>query len=216
MAMRATVIASLLVCVLMVCSCGLFDGYNLLRCRFRTEGTQDFVMAGIPLDSLEYLSSSQLVDALATWQSGSFPMDFTPNVGISNPNESTFSGMPLPAELTRFDFDLYLDGSEEGSGDTTWVFSGGLGAPLTVPEGGETVILPLDISLDAFALLAELGPMKVIDLALAIGGIDSDLRDPQHLGRVYIHAVPELDTPLGPITYSGGVDINLEWTDGSD
>ena len=208
-------IAGLLTVSLLGSACGLSDAFNLLRCTFRTDGTEAFVMAGIPLDSLESLSPAQLAAALAYWEDGSFPMDFTLNIGIQNPNESTSSGTPIPAELTRFDFDLYLDTSDEGTGDTSWVFSGGLGAPLEVPEGGETVILPLDISLDALVLLEELGPLAVIDLALAIGGIDSGIRDPQHLGRLYVQAVPEFDTPVGPITYPGKVTINLDWTDGS-
>jgi len=216
MSMRTVFVVSAALVLALACSCGLSDAYNLLRCRFRTEGTQDFVMAGIPLDSLDSLTPQQLAEALAAWGSGSFPMDFTLNVGIQNPNEGSSSGPSIPAELTSFDFDLYLDGSDGGSGDTSWVFSGGLGAPLVVPEGGETEILPLDISLDAFALLEELGPEAVIDLALAIGGIDSGIRDSEHLGRIYIQADPEFDTPLGPITYPGGVTINLDWTDGSD
>jgi hypothetical protein len=199
--------------MLTACSCGLSDGYDLLRCSFRTEGTEDFVMAGIPLDSLGSLSAGQLAGALAVWQGGSFPVDFTLNVGIRNPNETTSSGVPIPAELTCFDFDLYMDTSEEGTTDTSWVFSGSLGEPLTVPEGGETEVLPLEISLDAFVLLEQLGPLRVIDLALAVGGIDSDIRDPQHLGRLWIQAVPEFETPLGPITYPGTVSINLDWTD---
>ena len=199
---------------MLVCSCGLSDAYNLLRCSFRSEGTEEFVMAGIPLDSLESLSTGQLAEALAVWGSGSFPVDFTLNIGIRNPNESTSSGVPVPADLTRFDFDLYMDTSEEGTVDTSWVFSGSLEEPLTVPEGGETEVLPLQISLDAFALLEQLGPLTVIDLALAVGGIDSDIRDPQHLGRLWVQAVPEFETPLGSITYPGEVSINLDWTDG--
>jgi hypothetical protein len=214
--MRAVSVVAAALVLALVCSCGLSDAYNLLRCSFRVEATEDFVMAGIPLDGLDSLSGEQLVTALSCWENGSFPVDFTLEVGIRNPNEGSSSGPSIPAELTRFDFDLYLDTSGDGSVDTTRVLSGGLGAPLVVPEGGETEILPLELSLDAFALLSELGPMAVIDLALAIGGIDSDLRDPLHLGRVYVRAVPEFDTPLGEITYPTAVTINLDWTDGSD
>ncbi|MBD3370002.1 hypothetical protein GF402_06540 [Candidatus Fermentibacteria bacterium] len=199
--------------LLALCSCDVTDPFTLLRCEFRVESTKDFYLAGVSLDSLESLSSSQVAQVLAAWAEGECPMDFTLNVGIRNPNDSSSAGMDIPATLTDFGWDLYLDTSDDGDFDTTWVCSGSLGSPFEVPEGGETVILPLDVAFDAFALLGSLDPMFVIDLALAIGGIDSDIRDPQHLGRLYIKTLPEFDTPLGPITYPSELLINLDWAD---
>jgi hypothetical protein len=203
------VIAALLI----VCSCDVTDPFTLLRCEFRVDSTEDFLLAGVPLDSLESLTPSQIAQVLEAWAAGECPMDFTLNVGIRNPNDSSSAGMEIPATLTDFAWDLYLDTSEDADFDTTWVCSGSLGSPFEVPDGGETVVLPLDVAFDAFALLGSLDPMFIIDLALAIGGIDSDIRDPQHLGRLYIKTLPEFDTPLGEITYPAELLINLDWID---
>jgi hypothetical protein len=93
------------------------------------------------------------------------------------------------------------------------VASGALNQSFEVPASGETVVLPLEISFDAFAMLEELGALAFIDLALAIGGIDSGIRDPEHLGRILVIAEPTLDTPVGPFTYPGSLFINLDWVD---
>ena len=194
-------------------ACSPDDPFTLLRCQFRIENTEDFVVAGIQLDSLENLSAAQIAEVVSTWASGSCPVDFTLNVGIYNPNDGSTGPDIIPATLTSLVWDLYLDGDSGDSFDTTWVASGVMSEALEVPGSGETVILPLDISFDAFAVMGEMGPLDFIDLALAIGGIDSGLRDSDHLGRVLLMAVPTVTTPFGPMTYSGSLCINLDWVD---
>lgn len=194
-------------------ACSLDDPLTLLRCQFRIENTEDFYLTGIQLDSLENLSVTQIAEVVSIWISGSCPVEFTLNVGIFNPNDGSSGPDIIPATLTSLVWDLYLDGDSGDSFDTTWVASGVMSEALEVPGSGETVILPLDISLDAFAVMGEMDPLDFIDLALAIGGIDSDLRDDDHLGRVLVIAVPTVTTPFGPITYSGSLCINLDWVD---
>ena len=197
--------------VLMTVSCSPTDPLTLLRCRFRIENTEDFSVTGIQLDNLEELSVSQIADVVAVWSSGSCPVEFTLNVGIFNPNDGSTGPDIIPAHLTSLEWDLYLD-SEEGTGfDTTWVASGLMADTLEVPETGETVILPLEIGFDAVALMGEIGVMNFIDLALAVGGVDSDLRDEDHLGRVLMVALPTLSTPFGEISYPGTLNIGLDW-----
>ncbi len=197
----------------LLAACSPSDPFTLLRCQFRIENTEDFFVAGIQLDSLENLSPAQIASVIATWTSGSCPVDFTLNVGIFNPNDGSTGPDIIPATLTSLVWDLYLDGDSGESFDTTWVASGVMSEVLEVPGSGETVILPLDISIDAFVVMGEMGPLDFIDLALAIGGIDSGLRDSDHLGRVLVMAVPTITTPFGPMTYSGSLCINLDWVD---
>ena len=197
--------------LLMTVSCSPTDPLTLLRCRFRIDNTEDFSVTGIQLDSLEELSASQLASVVAVWSSGSCPVEFTLNVGIFNPNDGATGPDIIPAHLTSLEWDLYLD-SESGTGfDTTWVASGTMTDTLEVPETGETVILPLDIGFDAVALMGEIGVMNFIDLALAVGGIDSDLRDEDHLGRVLMVALPTVSTPFGDMSYPGTLNIGLDW-----
>ncbi len=209
--MRLLVLPSLVAAVILGLACSVTDPFTLLGCEFRIENTEEFVIAGIHLDSLESLTPLQIAEVVAAWSQGNCPVDFTLNVGIFNPNDGSGSSTVIPVTLTSFIWDLYLDGDSGTPFDTSWVASGELNVPFEVPESGETVILPLEISFDAFVLLEELGPLAFIDLALAIGGIDSGIRDAEHLGRILVIAEPTLSTPFGPYTYPGSLFINLDW-----
>jgi len=206
-------IIAVLAGILLVTSCNPTDPLTLLGCQFRIESTEDFVVAGIQLDSLENLTPGQVLEVISLWSQGSCPVDFELNVGIFNPNDGSGGTTVIPVSLSSFLWDLYLDGDSGEAFDTTWVASGAMMEPFEVPGSGETVILPLDISFDALVVLGELGPVAFIELALAIGGIDSGLRDPEHLGRVLVVAEPTLSTPFGPYTYPGSLYINLDWVD---
>lgn len=210
--MRRSIIVSgfLLISVLLM-ACSTTDPLTLLRCQFRIENTEDFFLTGIQLDSLENLSVAQIAEVVAVWSSGSCPVDFTLNIGIHNPNNGSTGPDIIPVTLTSLVWDLYLDGDSGISFDTTWVASGTMTEPLEVPGSQETVLLPLDISFDAFALMSEVGVLDFIDLALAIGGIDSDLRTGDHIGRMLVTAVPTISTPFGEMVYSGSLNISLDW-----
>jgi hypothetical protein len=197
--------------VLLVAGCSPTDPFTLLRCRFRVESTEEFYVTGIQLDNLESLTPAQIAEVIAIWSSGSLPVDFTLNIGIYNPNDGYTAPDIIPATLTGFAWDLFVDSESGSTLDTTWVASGELAQPLEVPGSGETVVLPLDISFDAVALLGEMGTLEFIDLALAIGGIDSGLRDEDHLGRLLVIAEPTVTTAFGEMTYPGSLSINLDW-----
>ena len=211
--MRLLSVITLALALLLGLACNLTDPLTLLGCQFRIDGTEDFSVTGIELDNLGSLDPFQVAEVVATWASGSCPVDFTLNVGIFNPNDGSSGSTIIPVELSSFIWELYLDTESGINFDTTWVASGALNQPFEVPAGGESVSLPLEISFDAFVLLEQLGPLEFIDLALAVGGIDSGIRDPEHLGRVLVIAEPTLSTPIGDYTYPGRLYINLDRLD---
>ncbi len=187
---------------------------SLLGCRFRIEGTEDFSACGVQLDQLDSLSVAQLAQVASYWAAGEFPVDFTLNVGIRNPNTGTGDTLETTATMVSMGWDLYLDGSAGSGFDTTWVLSGQTGENISVPGTGETVVLPLDIGFDAFATMEGLMDLpSLIGLMLAIGGVASDQRDDDHLGRLLLHADPSFETPFGDITYPGGLWVGLDWVD---
>jgi hypothetical protein len=210
---KSLILSCTLLFGLLLTSCSIDDPFTLLRCQYRIEDTEAFSVTGIQLDSLSSLSVLQIAEVVAVWSTGSCPVDFTLNIGIFNPNDGSSGPDIIPITLTSLVWDLYLDGDSGTSFDTTWVASGTMNQPLEVPGSGETVLLPLDISFDAVSLMSELGALNFIDLALAIGGIDSHLRDGDHLGRILVTALPTVSTPLGPISYTGALNINLDWVD---
>ena len=212
--MRKSIILScFLVISVFLTACSPDDPLTLLRCQFRIEDTEDFVVTGIQLDNLSSLSVAQIAEVLAVWGSGSCPVDFTLNIGIHNPNNGSTGPDIIPVTLSSLVWDLYLDRDSGIAFDTTWVASGTMSQPLEIPGADETVLLPLDISFDAVSLMSEIGALEFIDLALAIGGIDSDLRDGDHIGRMLVAAVPTISTPLGQMSYSGSLNISLDWAD---
>ncbi|MBN1433409.1 hypothetical protein JW921_01530 [Candidatus Fermentibacterales bacterium] len=199
--------------LLLLPSCNPMDPLELLDCSFRVEGTEDFSVAGIVLDELEELTPGQIADFMSYWLSGSCPVSFTLDIGVTNPNDGSGGTGSFPATLSSFEWDLYLD-TDSGSGfDTTLVVSGSLAEPWTIPGDGETHVLAIGIGFDAFDLASILEPMEFIDLALAIGGIESDLRDADHLGRLLLRADVAVDTPIGPLSYPGSLWIGLDWVD---
>lgn len=210
---RSFILSGFLVVIVLLVACSPTDPLTLLRCQFRIENTEDFFVTGIQLDNLESLSVAQVAEVVAVWSSGSCPVDFTLNIGIYNPNNGSTGPDIIPVTLTSLAWDLYLDGDSGIAFDTTWVASGTMTGPLEIPGSQETVLLPLDISFDAFTFMSEIGVLNLIDLALAIGGIDSDLRDGDHIGRMLVTAVPSISTPFGEMTYSGALNISLDWVD---
>lgn len=210
---RTFILSGILVVSFMLTACSPTDPFTLLNCQFRLENTEDFFITGIQLDSLETLSVVQIAEVVAVWSTGSCPVDFTLNIGIFNPNNGSTGPDIIPVTLSSLVWDLYLDGESGVAFDTTWVASGTMTGPLEIPGANETVLLPLDISFDAFAFMSEIGVLNFIDLALAIGGIDSGLRDEDHLGRMLVTAVPTISTPFGDMTYSGALNVSLDWVD---
>jgi hypothetical protein len=186
----------------------------LFNCSFRVESTADFTVAGVQLDDLESLTFEQMAQVVAYWANGDCPVDFTLNIGIRNPNTGSGDTLETTATMVSFAWDLYLDTDSGDDFDTTWVVSGETLENLEVPGTGETVILPLGVSFDAFTILeGVLDVPELVTLMLAIGGVDSGQRDDEHLGRLIVHAEPSFETPIGDIEYPGGLWVGLDWED---
>ena len=211
---RITIAAMVTGAVLLSVACNPAAILALFNCTFRVENTADFTVAGVQLDDLGSLSLEQMAQVVAYWAGGDCPVDFTLNIGIRNPNTGSGDTLETTATMVSLAWDLYLD-TDSGDGfDTTWVVSGETLENLQVPGSGETVILPLGISFDAFTILdGVLDVPQLVTLMLAIGGVDSGLRDSDHLGRLLLHAEPTFETPLGDIEYPGGLWVGLDWVD---
>jgi len=179
---------------------------------FRLEGTAQFIVCGIDLDSLDSLTPVQLSGVLAAWETGQVPVDFTLDVGVRNPNDGITGPLLSLAQIVDFPWDLYVDQSSGSGFDTAWVASGEILDPVDVPGDSETVIVPVAVSFDAVQVLDALGPLGFVDLVLAVGGIDGDTRDEDHLGRLLLRAEPSVDTPFGTMEYPGGIWVWLDWS----
>lgn len=200
--------------VLLATGCDATGPMALLWARFRVENTESVSICGIPVDELETLSVEQAATVLSYWLQGECPVDMTVGLGVKNPNISTQWITAVPLTLARLDYDVYLD-TDGGPGVSrtqvaTGVFTGEFG----VPETGEVVVLGLGLGFDAFELLEVLGPDGVISLILAVGGVSGDVRDSDHLGRVSMFVIPEVQSPFGSMVWEDGFWVGLDWTSG--
>ena len=200
--------------VLLASGCDSTGPMALLWARFRVENTQSVSICGIPVDELETLSLGQAATVLSYWLQGQCPVDMTVGLGVKNPNISSNWITALPLTLASLDYDVFLD-TDAGPGVTrTQVATGLFTGEFGIPESGEVVVLGLSLGFDAFELLEVLGHDEVISLILAIGGVSGDIRDSDHLGRVSMFVVPEVQSPFGSMVWEEGFWVGLDWTSG--
>jgi len=200
--------------VLLAAGCDSTSPFALLWARFRVENTQSVSICGIPVDDLESLTFEQAATVLTYWLQGQCPVDMTVGLGVKNPNISDQWITAVPLTLVSLDYDVYLD-TDAGPGvSRTQVATGLFTGEFGVPETGEVVVLDLGLGFDAFELLEVLGPDEVISLVLAIGGVSGDIRDSDHLGRVSMFMIPEVQSPFGSMVWEEGFWVGLDWTSG--
>ena len=200
---------------LLTTGCGVTDVLSFLNAEFRIENTSEFAICGIDISDLGSLSVVQAATIGAYWLQGECPMDFNMGLGIKNPNTGQ-SGLPkISITLTSLDYDLFMDPIQGEDEDTVQVAEGLFTGEFGIGDDGTIAVLDLGIEFDGFQVFEILGPAGIIDLALAVGGIDGNIRDEDHLGRLQMFAVPTIETPLGDMTWEEGFWVGLNWTDGS-
>lgn len=200
---------------LLITGCGITDILSFANANFRVENTTEFAICGIDISDLGSLSVSEALTIGQYWLQGECPMDFNLGLGIKNPNIGE-SGLPkISITLTSLDYDVFMDTIEGTEEDTVQVAEGLFSGAFGIGDDGEIAVLDLGITFDGFQIFEILGPLGIVDLALAIGGIEGDIRDEDHLGRLQMFMVPTIDTPLGDMTWEEGFWVGLGWTDGS-
>ncbi len=200
---------------LVLTGCSLTDVLTFAHASFRVENTTEFKICSVDVSDLSSLSVSQGLTILRYWAQGQCPMDFNLGLGIKNPNTGN-SGLPkIAIALTRLDYGIFMDTIEGAGEDTVKVAEGLFTGKFGIGDDGQIAVLGLGVGFDAFQILGLLGREGIIDLALAIGGVDGDIRDEDHLGRLQMFMVPTIETPLGDMTWDKGFWVGLGWTDGS-
>ncbi|MCD4708316.1 MAG: hypothetical protein K8S62_11335 [Candidatus Sabulitectum sp.] len=200
---------------LLVTGCGVTDVLNFANANFRVENTTEFTICGIDISDLGSLTIPQALTIGEYWLQGECPMNFNLGLGIKNPNVGT-SGLPkIAITLTSLDYDVFMDTIEGVEEDTVQVAEGLFTGEFGIGDDGEIAVLDLGIDFDGFQIFGILGVDGLIDLVLAVGGIDGDIRDENHLGRLQMFMIPTIDTPLGDMTWEEGFWVGLDWTDGS-
>lgn len=168
---------------------------NISRLKFRLNSVSDFTINGINISNKSSLKDFNVFDSaqlLNSIRKGDLPVKFNLNIEAMNPNDG--GGYPRQdLDIVDFKWRLIIDDVE--------TLSGNIARPISVPGTGETTIFPITVELDLFKFFKERGFENIINLALAIGGKNSNL------SRIVLKAQPTIQTPLGKIKYPDEIDI---------
>lgn len=169
---------------------------NLQRLKFRVAGVSGFTVANISLSGKQQITDFGLMDGinlLAGYNRKKLPAGFTLNIKALNPNDGTGGSPQTTSTLTSFEWRLLIDDKP--------TVSGNIEKPIEIPGTGQSAVIPLEINLDLMEFFGEKGYNDLLNLALALGGAQSDI------SRLAIDAQPRVSTPLGEITYPGRIII---------
>ncbi len=166
---------------------------NLSHLEFKIQDVAHVSLANVDMSNKYSISDFNVMDGLNlanAFRTGQFPLTFTLNVAARNPNpaNATYSAV----QLTQFPWKLMLDGHQ--------TISGGIGAPLSIPNGGTTQILPLQATVDLKQFFADKGYNDIINLALSLSGQGG-------ASHVQLLAQPTIGTPYGSFKYPNELTI---------
>lgn len=168
---------------------------GLTRAEFKLQDAVNVSLMGINLAGKHSISEFSVADGinmLANFKSGKFPLTFTLNVAARNPNKPDPKANLSGFSLESFPYKLLLDGRQ--------TITGGIGAPVSLPNGGQTQIIPLQASIDLKQFFADKGYNDLVNLALALGGQGG-------VSHVQLKAQPTLSTPIGKMVYPNELTI---------
>ena len=169
---------------------------DLNKLQFKLDRVDNFRLAGIGLSSKSKLSDFSIPDGLRLTQAfatKNLLADFVLNVAVKNPNDGTNGKNQTIATLTRLDWRLIIDDVQ--------TISGVINNSVDIPGSGQTTYIPVGISIDLFQFFGNKGYDKIINLALALGGVSSSP------SRIKLDIMPTVSTPLGPIQYPNRIVV---------
>lgn len=168
---------------------------GLTRVQFKLQDAVNVNLAGINMTGKKSMSDISVMDGLnlgKAFATGKFPLTFTLNVAAKNPNQKDpKSGISNTFSLQDFPWRLLIDSKE--------TITGGIANPVSLPDGGTTTIIPLQVSVDLKQFFGNKGYEDMANLAMAIAG--------QGTSRLQLNAKPTISTPIGNMTYPKELNI---------
>jgi hypothetical protein len=176
-------------------SCSTLNALTgLSRLEFKLQDAKEVSLAGVNLMGKKSIKDVSIMDGInltKAFSSGKFPLTFTLNVAAKNPNPKDPNNTMQAISLTNFPWRLLIDGKE--------TISGGIASPVSVPNGGATEVIPLQVSVDLKKFFAEKSYEEMANLAMALAGGGT--------ARLQLNAQPTISTPLGSMKYPKELQI---------
>jgi hypothetical protein len=179
-------------------SCSVYQTIvNISRLQFKLGEVNNFTLNGVALSGKTKIKDFTSLDILkisAAVAKGTLPVSFILNVDARNPNDGTGGFKKTNATIKDFPWRLFIDNKETVSGD--------LGAPVTVPGTGESILIPLRMNIDLVSFFKNKDYESLINLALNISGNN-------HTGssKLELYAKPVVTSILGDISYPQEIKI---------
>ena len=169
---------------------------SLSNLEFKISSLDNMSVAGVPLSKVNNLSSLSIADGISlanAFGRKSLPTRFVLNVDARNPNNGSGTKSSVPVTLNGLDWQLLIDGKRTISGD--------LARPIDIPGTSSNTNIPLAVELDLYQFFAERGYDGMINLALALGGVQGTT------SKVKLDAQPSVGTQFGQMSYPSRITI---------
>ncbi|MFZ4401033.1 MAG: hypothetical protein ACOYO1_13430 [Bacteroidales bacterium] len=148
--------------VILVSSCDVLKDvssmYNFAKCDFRLNNVENIRLAGVNVQKAQKLSDLTLLDAAkltAAFASNQFPLDFTLNVEVKNPNTQK-------AVMNGMEWILLIDDIE--------MTRGNLNRRIEVLPNNQTSMMPLTLTFDLNKVLSGKSANAIINFGLNLSG----------------------------------------------
>lgn len=188
------------------CSIIFFQGCAFLQnistmkqVQFRIGSVSGVSIGGVNVSGKSKVTDFSVSETIALANrvaSKTLPLSLTVNLEARNPNESVQSNgvsMNGLATLQSLEWRLLIDGVP--------TISGIVQGPITLPAGGETVMIPITTEFNLFSVFEERGYAGMAKLAFALANPGSSNV------KVTVDAKPVIETFLGNMNYPGRITI---------
>lgn len=136
---------------------GLQSTYNLVNCEYSYKSITGLSISGINASNGLSLTSIPKITSILSGTATSIPLDFTLNLNVKNPNQSS-------ALLNGLQYIISIDGIQ--------FTTGSVNHSLNIPAG-QAQTLPLTIGVDLASLMKSESKDAVVDIAKNFVGIGS-------------------------------------------
>ncbi|MCK9617229.1 MAG: LEA type 2 family protein [Lentimicrobiaceae bacterium] len=166
---------------------------NLTKCEFRLGSVTNLKLAGINVQNAKAVKDLSLMDAqrlLTAVAANSFPLTFTLNVDVRNPNTSA-------AGLSKMDWILFIDDIQ--------MLSGAVNQQVTIPAKGIKAI-PVNASVDLKKVLKGKTADAIINFGLNLASAGNKPT------RMMMQLKPTIMIGSYPLSYPGYLTVKTVFT----
>lgn len=193
--MKNIKVVVLLAIILTLAACKqLQELSNFAKCEFKIKSIENIILAGVNVQNVKSFSDVSLLDAAKLTSAvvqNSFPLQFTLNVDVKNPN-------PTQASLNKLDWILFIDDIQ--------LLSGTSQNKIQIASNGGIKNYPLAFNFNLKDVMKEKTGQSLINFGLNLAGAGNQA------SRVTLKAKPYITIGNFLLPYPGYITIKNEFT----